>query len=344
MKNPVTRLSLFASFALVSLLSLASCSGSPWNGIDATNDDPAKIGILQFVTHDALDLARTGFVEALAEAGYVDGQNIEITVQNPQTNSGALATMSSSLAASSDLILAIATPAATAVKSALETEGRQVPLLFTAVTDPVAAQLIASAEKPGGFVTGTNDMQPINAQIELFEDLGLVPGTDKIGMIYCNAESNSITQINLAKAHAESLGFTVEVASIPDASTLVTALESLVNKNIKGLYVPTDNVIASNMQTVNTQMIAADVLTIVGETSMVENGGFITLGADYHALGVLTGEMAVEIIEGTHPKNVPSVGASSFEMVINLDTAEALGFTVPAALLAEADVIIQSGN
>lgn len=343
MKPAFRKLSLLSSLTLISLLSLTSC-GSSWEGIIATPEDKAEIGILQFVTHDALDLARIGFVEALAEAGFVDGTNINITIQNPQTNSGALATMSSSLAASSDLILAIATPAATAVKSALETEGREVPLLFTAVTDPVAAQLITSADKPGGFVTGTNDMQPIAEQVDLFVDLGLVPGTDKIGMIYCNAESNSIAQINIAKAHAESLGFTVEVTSIPDASTLVTALESLTNKNIKGLYVPTDNVIASNMQTVSSHMISHDVLTVVGETSMAENGGFITLGADYHALGVLTGEMAVEIINGTHPKDVPSVGASTFEMVINLDVATEMGFTVPASLLSEADVLIQSGN
>ena len=264
--------------------------------------------------------------------------------QNPQTSSAALATMAASLAASSDLILAIATPAATATKSALETEGRNVPLLFTAVTDPVAAQLIESAANPGGFITGTNDMQPINAQIDLFIDLGLVPGVDKIGMIYCNAESNSIAQINLAKAHAEALGFSVEITSIPDASTLVTALESLTNRNIKGLYVPTDNVISSNMQILSNHMIDHHVLTVVGETSMAENGGLITLGADYHALGLLTGQMAVAIIEGTHPKDIPSVGASSFEMVINLDVAAEMGFSVPAALLDEADVLIQEGN
>lgn len=343
MKTTMKKLGLLSSFTLTGLMVLASC-GSTWEGITATKENKAEIGILQFVTHDALDLARIGFVEALEEAGFVEGENININIQNPQTNSGALATMASSLATSTDLILAIATPAATAVKSALETEGRQVPLLFTAVTDPVAAQLIESPTKPGGFVTGTNDMQPIREQIDLFLELGLVPGVDKIGMIYCNAESNSITQINIAKAHAESLGFSVELTSIPDASTLVTALESLTNRHIKGLYVPTDNVISSNMQTLSNHMIDHQVLTVVGETSMAENGGFITLGADYHALGFLTGQMAVEIIEGTHPQDIASVGASSFEMVINLDVASAMAFEVPSSLLDEADVLIQTGQ
>jgi len=343
MKHKLKKFSLTTSLISIGLLALTSC-GTAWNGITATNENKAKIGILQFVTHDALDLARAGFTEALEEGGFIDGDNITINIQNPQTNSAALSTMASSLAASSDLILAIATPAATATKSALETEGREVPLLFTAVTDPVAAQLLKDPANPGGFVTGTNDMQPIKEQIDLFIALGLVPGQDKIGMIYCNAESNSITQINIAKAHAESLGFSVELTSIPDASTLVTALESLTNRNISGLYVPTDNVIASNMQTLSTHMIEHRVLTVVGESSMVEGGGLITLGADYHALGFLTGQMAVAIIEGTHPKDIPSVGAKSFEMAINLDVASAMNFSVPDSLLAEANVLIEVGS
>ena len=172
---------------------LASCNSSK-------DGDLIEVGILQYLEHNALTEARKGFIDGLKEAGFVEGENIKIKVLNPETDSATMTLMSKELVRNSDLILAIATPAATSVVNEAKELGKDLPILFTAVTDPVEAKLIASNQNPGGNVTGTNDMNPIDEQIKLVKDL--LPNSEKLGIIYTASETNSEIQAEIAKTEA----------------------------------------------------------------------------------------------------------------------------------------------
>ncbi len=161
------------------------------------DDGRIKIGILQYTEHEALDEAKRGFIDGLAEAGFVDGENITILEENPHANANTMSLQAKKLVRKSDLILAIATQAANAVVNEAKKQKKDTPILFTAVTDPVDAKLIASPEKPGGNVTGTNDMNPIAEQISLVKEL--LPGAKKLGILYTASENNSAVQANIAK-------------------------------------------------------------------------------------------------------------------------------------------------
>jgi len=308
--------------------------------VSCAKTETIKVGILQFVTHSALDAAEQGFVDALATAGYVDGSNIEITVVNPQTDSAIMSSGAAQLARDSDIILAIATPAALAMKAALEEAEKTTPLLFTAVTDPVAAGLIASSAAPGGNVTGTNDMNPVADQINLFTEFS---GIDKIGLLYSSSEPNSVIQIDLAKAKCEALGlsFVDQPLTGDEATNQSTINQLFADESVKGVYIPTDNYLASAMTTVSEKAIERGIPLIVGETGQVDAGGFLTLGLSYFTLGQTTGEMAVEILkDGKTPSEIPSTGASSFPLVVSQIFADAAGITIPASILDRADTVI----
>lgn len=302
-------------------------------------DDKVEIGILQYLEHNALSEARRGFIDGLKEEGFVDGENIKFKVLNPETDAPTMTIMSKELVRSSDLILAIATPAAISVANEAKDQGKNTPILFTAVTDPVTASLIQSNEKPGGNVTGTNDMNPIKEQIGLIEELGLE--VEKLGILYTASETNSEVQANLAKAEAEKLGLEVVVKTIQSVSDLQLVANQLASE-VDVMYIPTDNVIAGAMTSLTDIIETHKVLTIVGESNMVHAGGGITYGVDYYRLGKQTAKMAAKILkDGVKPADIPSVGLEEYSLVINLKQLEAIGIEVPETLLDKADEVIQ---
>lgn len=301
-------------------------------------DDRIQIGILQLIEHNALTAAKDGFIDGLAEAGYVDGENITITLLNPQGDDGVMAHSSKKLVRKSDLILAIATPAALSVVNEAEDQKKNVPILFTAVTDPVSAGLIASNEKPGGNVTGTNDMNSVELQIGLIKEL--LPEATKIGILYTSKEPNSKIQADMAVEHAESLGLEVEVKTIADVNELQLAA-SLLASSVDAVYIPTDNTIAADMGTINNVVLDKKVPFIVGEANMIYAGGSATYGIDYYRLGKLTAEMAVQILkDGKNPKDIPCVGLTDFALVINKTQLDAINLVIPSVLLDKADEIV----
>jgi len=314
---------------LVAALGLVGCK----------NDDLIQVGILQYLTHNALDEAREGFIDALEEAGFVDGENIKITILNPETDASTMAKQAKDLVRKSDLILAIATPAASAVVNEAKEQGLDVPILFTAVTDPVDAELIASNEHPGGNVTGTNDMNPIHEQISLVKQL--VPDAERLGIIYTASETNSEFQANIAKSEAEAVGLEVMIRTITSVNDLQQVANALAD-DVDVLYIPTDNAIAGAMGIVKDVIAAKRIPAVVGEPNTVEEGGSITYGVNYYDLGKLTGEMAVRILkDNVSPKDIPSIGLSDFELVINKKQLDEIGITIPQNLLDEADRIIE---
>lgn len=302
-------------------------------------NDLIEIGILQYVEHNALTEARNGFIDGLKEAGYVDGENINITVLNPQTDAPTLALQAKQLVRKSDLILAIATPAASAVVNEAKEQGKKTPILFTAVTDPVDAKLIASNETPGGNVTGTNDMNPIEEQISLVKEL--LPNAEKLGIIYTASEINSELQANVAKAEAEKVGLEVVVKTIDTINDLQPVANQLASQ-VDALYIPTDNAIAGAMGVIKQVVLEKRIPAIVGEPNMVENGGSITYGVNYYQLGKLTAEMAVKILkDGVKPSEITSIGLSEFDLIINKKQLEEIGIAIPSSLLERAAKVLE---
>jgi len=304
-------------------------------GIVSAEDAPIKIGVLQLVEHAALDAAYQGFVDALKEAGFEDGVNIEIDYQNAQADQSNLMTISERFVKNNvDLILAIATPAAQAVASATTT----IPILFTAVTDPVAARLVESNEKPGLNVTGTTDAGPIDKQFALMKEL--FPDLKTIGIIYNSSEVNSEVQAKQAEEIAKEMGWEVKFGTITSVNDIEQVANSLVEK-VDGFYAPTDNTIASAMP--NLVKVAEEKkLPILGsEPGMVEGGALMTVGIDYFKLGQQTGKMAVKILKGEAvPAEMPVESLKDVDIVLNQATAKAIGFEFPESVLKKATKVI----
>ena len=294
-------------------------------------DEVFKIGVNQYVTHAALDASYQGFVDALAEAGYIDGENIKIDLQNAQGDQATASTIATKLVNdNNDLILAIATPSAQAVANAT----KDIPILITAVTDPAGSGLVATNEAPGGNVSGTSDLTPIKSQIELLTKL--VPDAKNIAILYCSSESNSKIQAEIAVEAAAELGLTTVDATVSNSNEIQQVVQSLVGK-VDAIYAPTDNIIASGMPTV--ALVANDngIPVICGESGMVDKGGLATNGIDYYKLGRLTGEQAVKIIKGeakTETMPIKYLPDDQYTIEVNEEVAAQLGITIPADLKA----------
>lgn len=300
-----------------------------FTGCTKKKDDVFHIGVNQLVEHAALDASYKGFVDALAEAGYVDGEKIKIDYQNAQGDQSNANTIATKLVNdNNDLILAIGTPSAQAVANAT----KDIPILITAVTDPAGASLVASNEAPGGNVSGTSDMTPVKTQIKLLTQL--VPTAKKIAVLYSSSEINSKIQVEIAKEAAKEYNIEVQEATVSSTNEIQQTVESLIGK-VDAIYIPTDNMIAKAMPTVASVANANGIPTIVGESGMVDAGGLATYGIDYYELGKLTGKQAVKIIEGTATTAdmpIEYIADENMELVINQDVATQLGITIPADL------------
>lgn len=295
----------------------------------STKDEVFKIGVNQYVTHAALDASYQGFVDALAEAGYIDGEKISIDLQNAQGDQPTASTIATKLVNdNNDLILAIATPSAQAVANAT----KDIPILITAVTDPAGSKLVASNEAPGGNVSGTSDLTPIKNQIELLTKL--VPDAKNIAILYCSSESNSKIQAEIAMKAAEEFGLTAIEATVSNSNEIQQVVQSLVGQ-VDAIYAPTDNIIAAGMPTVSLVANANGIPVICGEEGMVDAGGLATNGIDYYKLGWLTGEQAVKIIEGkatTDTMPIEYLPDDQYTLTINEEVAAQLGITIPEDL------------
>lgn len=305
-------------------------------GLTAAQDKVIKIGILQLVEHAALDAAYQGFIDSLAEDGYVDGKNIEVDYQNAQADQANLMTMSERFVKDDvDLILAIATPAAQAIAAATT----KIPILITAVTDPVAAKLADSMEKPGMNVTGTTDAGPIDKQLALLQEM--FPEIKTIGVIYNSSEVNSEVQAKQAEEIAKTMGWGVRFGTITSVNDIEQVALSMVGR-VQAIYAPTDNTIASAMPNLVKVAEEKKIPIMCGEPGMVEAGGLISIGIDYYKLGFQTGKMAVKILKGeAEPASMPIESLTDADIVINLNFAKAIGYEVPQDLLDRATTVIE---
>ncbi len=309
---------LFAAAAAVCALAVG------FSGCSKTGDKKIKIGVIQFVEHSALDANYKGFVDGLAEAGYVDGKNIKIDYHNAQGEQVNCVTIAEKLINDrDDLIFAIATPAAQAVANLT----KDIPILISSVTDPESAKLVQKNTAPGGNVTGTSDLTPCAAQIDLLKKI--VPGAKTVGMLYCSSEQNSYFQIALAKAACDKLGLKYIDGTVSNANEIQQVVANLCGK-VDAIYSPTDNMIAAGMSLVSQVANESKVPVICGEEGMVNAGGLATYGINYYELGKQTAKMAVEILrDGKKPAEMPIEYLQNCDLTVNAETEKALGITVP---------------
>ena len=285
--------------------------------------DVFRIGISQFITHQSLDATRKGFVDELAKQGYIEGKNIEIDLQNAQGEQRNLKTISQQLAESSDVVLAIATPSAQSLANTTQTT----PVIFSAVTDPVSAKLVESREHPGGNVTGTSDQSSdaISTQINLIKKV--LPKAKTIGILYTQSEPNSVVQKDEAKRLLEEKGFTVVEKTILDSNNVKAAAESLMAE-VDMVFVPTDNIISSTMETVKQVSIKHKVPVFGGSTEMIAVGGLYNYGTNYEELGRQTARMLIRVLKGEKPENIAVELPEKLELHTNKEMADALGIDI----------------
>ncbi|MBR6608696.1 MAG: ABC transporter substrate-binding protein [Oscillospiraceae bacterium] len=305
---------------LVMSFSLTAC-GSDENS--DSGEEMVKIGILQQLEHVALDQAREGFIAALEQNGFKDGENIILDIQNAQSDQSNLQTMADRLVNNkNDVILAIATGAAQTVAG----KTSDIPVLITAVTDPVDAGLVNSMENPGTNVSGTSDASPMKEQLELM--LTLCPDVKTVGLLYTSSEDNSVLQVSQMKDILGNMNLEFVEQTVTNSNDVQQAARSLVTK-CDAIYIPTDNVLASSIALVASEANNAKIPVICGESGQVEGGGFATIGIDYFNLGFQTGEMAVRILNGEDISTMAVETQKNFAYTINGDVADILGITIP---------------
>lgn len=294
-----------------------------------------RIGIVQIVEHPSLDAAREGFIDSLASHGLREGHEVSYEVRNAQGDMATAQLIAQQFAAGKvDMILAIATPTAQAAAQATST----IPILITAVTDPVAARLVQSLEHPGTNVTGTSDMTPVRAQLELLKRL--VPSARRVGVVYNAGEVNSQVQLDLTRQSASALGLEVVTASASSSTDVLAAAQSIAGR-VDAFYVFTDNTVVSALESVIKVAEQSRKALIVGEGDSVRRGGLATVGIDYYRLGQQTGEMAFRVLNGASPASMPIEFQEDALLVINLQAAARMGVVVADAIVQEAAEVVR---
>lgn len=289
------------------------------------------VGLIQLVEHPALDAAAKGIQDAVKDRGL----KVKFDVQNAQADQSNLANISQRFVTQKyPLVFAIATPAAQTIANA----AKNTPVVATAVTDFVAAKLIKSNEKPGTNVTGSSDMNPVGAQLDML--MKLVPGVKTIGTIYNSSEINSQVQVEALKKELQRYsGVTLLEGTVSSVNDVQQVAQNMAGK-VQAIYLPTDNILASSMPVLTKITTPAKVPVITGEENMLKGGGLATVGIDYYKLGRIAGEMGADILEGkSKPADMPIRFQTEFKGKINAQAMQQLGLTLPDSLKSSVEVV-----
>ena len=341
------KLAVLISSLLVSISLLTGCSGgssssapqsdsaaskSASQETSAGDGEKVKIGLVQIVEHYSLNQIRESFMEEMKVLGYTDDQ-AEIEYANASGDQSNLNSICQKFAGDEkDLVVAIATPSAQAAAAAAP----NIPLVFSAVTDPVAAKLVTDPNAPDGLITGTSDAIPVDQVFSLVKQL--TPDVKTVGFIYNLGEVNSVSVIDQAKQYCDEIGLNYVEATVTNSSEVQQAAQSLADK-CEAFYTPIDNTVASAMAAYAEVAKQAKIPIYTGADSMVIDGGFATVGIDYTLLGKQTAQMAAKILSGTAVKDVPVETLSDFSTIINKTTAEAIGVTIPEDLKSSSQIV-----
>lgn len=303
------------------------------------DEESVTIGISQFAEHGSLDNCREGFLEGLKEAGYEEGKNLTIEYQNAQADTGNAATIADSFVNKKvDLICAIATPSAmSAYNSAMDAD---IPVIYTAVSDPAGAGLVNEDGTNVGNITGTSDKLPVTEQMALIREL--MSDAKKIGILYTTSEANSVSTIQEYKDHAEEYGFEIVDTGINTIADVEMAAKDLASK-VDCISNLTDNTVVSALQTVLAAANDAKIPVFGSEVEQVKNGCVAAVGIDYVALGKQTGEMAAKVLKGeATAAETPFEICEGGNVYVNTEAAGNIDFTISDDVLGEAAEIYET--
>lgn len=287
------------------------------------------------VEHPALDAARDGVRDELAAAGYEEGKNLRFLYESAQGNPATAAQIARKFVGEApDVIVPISTPSAQAVASATQ----DIPVVFTAVTDPLGAKLVGDMMKPGGNITGMTDLSPIGKHLDLIKEIS--PDAKTVGVPFNPGEANSVTLMELLKAEAPSRGLTVVEAPATKSSEVLGAAQSLIGE-ADVIYVPTDNTIVSAFEAVVKVGIDNQVPVYAGDTDSVARGAIAAVGFNYYDIGRQTGKIVLRVLEGEAPGGIAVEGVKITELYVNPGMAEKMGATIPDSVIAKAKEVVQ---
>lgn len=286
------------------------------------------VGVVQYAAHPSLDNCYTGFVQGLAEEGFIEGENLKIDFQNAQGDQANSDLMAKTMVTSKvDLLAGIATPAAMSAYSAAR--NTKIPLVFTAISDPVGAGLVQSIEQPGGNVTGTADVLPLEKQVEMIR--AFLPDADTIGVIYTTSEPNSVSQLETLKEVAKNQDFEILSVGVTSPSEVASAAATVVAQGADCINNFTDNNVVNNLSSVLKAANDGGIPVFGSEIEQVKNGCLAAESIDYVALGKQTGRMAGRVLKGEDAANMAVEQVKESTPVYNKKVCDALGLTVPQA-------------
>lgn len=290
----------------------------------ATGKTAFKVGLIQYVEHPSLDEIRAAIVAQLETKAAAEGLTIDVSYQNAQGDAATINSICQQFVSDGDdLIIAIATP--TAQGAAAAVDGKDIPVIFSAVTDAVSAGLVNSVEVPGGNITGTSDMIPVNQIFDLAAEL--TPDVKSYGLIYNTSESNSVSVIEQTKKYLDDNNITYVESAITTSADVQTAAQNLLSK-CDAIFAPIDNTVATAMSVLADEAIKAGKPVYVSADSMVADGGLATVGINYTNLGTQTADMALKVLMGAKAGTLPVEVLKEYSVAVNAETAKAIGVDV----------------
>ncbi|KQP22381.1 ABC transporter substrate-binding protein [Pseudorhodoferax sp. Leaf267] len=295
--------------------------------------DAPSVAVTAIVEHPALDAVRDGVRDELKAAGFEDGRNFKFSYQSAQGNVGTAAQIARKYAGDRpSAIVAIATPSAQSAVAAT----RQIPVIYSAVTDPVAAKLVKDWGPSGTNVTGVSDLSPLDKHLDLIKKI--VPNAKRVGVIYSPGEANSVAIVAALKKAAGPAGVTIVEAAAARTVDVPTAAQSLIGK-ADAMYTPTDNNVVSAFEGIVKVAQQAKIPVIAADTATVERGAVAALGLNYYDIGRQTGKIVVRVLKGEAPGTIASQTSNNFELFVNPAAAKLQGVNLPDELLKSAKVV-----
>lgn len=313
----------FSKTLLISALSLLAVPAF-------AQDKVHHLGITAIVEHPALDTIRQGVIEQLAREGFEQGKNLHIDFQSAQGSTATAAQIARKFVGDKvDMIIPITTPSAQPVVAST----RSIPIVFSGVTDPVAAKLVKSWEPSKTNVTGISDHKPIQPQLTLIQTL--VPNLKQLGYVYSAGEVNSVITLEELQAEAKKVGVTIVPVAVQRSADIGTATRSL-NGKVQAIYISEDNAVVSAYESLHKAALEAKIPVIAADKDTVKRGALAAYAVNQYDIGVETGKVAARILKGEKAGEIATHSVSKMELSINHDTAKMLNITIPEVLLKEA--------
>lgn len=316
--------------AVLGASALAGCSGSEKS---STGEKTYKVGVTQISDHPSLDNCRNGFIEGLKEEGYIEGQNLDIDFQSAQDVPANASQIAQNFASTGkDLVCGIATPSAQALYTACYE--KNIPVIFNAVSDPVAAKLAVSETEAMDGITGISDALPVEDQLKLIR--AVLPEAKKIGILYTTSEANSVSTLETYKKLAPQYGFEIVESGVGQKSEIPQAADILLSK-VDCVSNMTDNAVVASLSVLLEKANAAKIPVFGSEEEQVKNGCIASAGLDYFNLGIQAGKMAARVLGGEKVSDIPYETLKESKLTVNSGVAAELGITLPEEVVSKAD-------